>query len=330
MSFKDGKIAELTVKIANLPTVIRGKADWLKAQFDAGPEQLRVAHNQLIDDLQDVTAAGSLGATVPEGLPENTPQTVQGVLDAVQGGASAALAQHTARADNPHGVTAAQAGAYTKEETDAAIAQRVVEIGAADMTQAVYDPTGQRRDLFAAIDGARAGLQAQLDTLAAANAALGAEVQIFEATLLADGWQAQPAEDGGDETEEGGGEAAAAQAEGETGGGEGSGEATTPAVTVYTQTVTCPGLLAAYDLEAPQVPTTGVQATDAALKEGLDALCEAGNSGETLNGQLSWTCYGSHPTVDLPLRLRRAAAKSAPDAGGEPETPAGPGGEQEV
>lgn len=157
-----------------------------------------------------------------------------------------------------------------------------------------------------------------------------AESGLFACTLLADGWQAQPAEGGGDETEESGGEAAAAQAEGETGGGEGSGEATTPAVTVYTQTVTCPGLLAAYDVEAPQVPTTGVQATDAALKEGLDALCEAGNSGETLDGQLSWTCYGSHPTVDLPLRLRRAAAKSAPDAGGEPETPAGPGGgEQE-
>lgn len=327
MGFKRISEAEMAGKgnlgRADTPGVSAGEMQRILDELPR--EVLAPALNELAGQLEAPAAAGSLGATVPEGLPENTPQTVQGALNALRELTGA----HAARADNPHGVTAAQAGAYTKEETDAAISQRVVEIGAADMTQAVYDPTGQRRDLFAAIDGARAGLQTQLDTLAAANAALGAEVQVFACTLLADGWQAQPAEGGG-ETEEGG-EAAAAQAEGETGGDEGSGETEPPAVTVYTQTVACPGLLAAYDLEAPQVPTTGVQATDAALKEGLDALCEAGNSGETLDGQLSWTCYGSHPTVDLPLRLRRAAAKSAPDTGGEPETPAGPGGgEQEV
>lgn len=309
-------------------------------------EVLAPALNELAGQLEAPAAAGLLGAAVPAGLPEDTPQTVQGVLDAVQGGASAALAQHTARADNPHGVTAAQAGAYTRAETDAAIAQRVVEIGASDMTQAVYDPTGQRRDVFAAIGGAKAGLQTQLDTLAAANAALaqanaalGAEVQVFACTLLADGWQQLPAEGGGETEEggsEGGGETAAAQADGETDGtgdsGGETGETEPPAVTVYTQTVPCPGLLAAYDLEAPQVPTTGVQATDAALKEGLDALCEAGNCGETLDGQLKWTCYGSHPSADLPLRLRRAAVESAPGAGGGqgPETPAGPGSGEEV
>lgn len=73
----------------------------------------------------------------------------------------------------------------------------------------------------------------------------------------------------------------------------------------YTQTVTCPGLLEAYDVEAPQVTSTGQQEQDAALKEGLDALCEAGNSGKTLDGQLRWTCYNGHPEIDLPLRLRR-------------------------
>ncbi len=190
-----------------------------------------------------------------------------------------------------------------------------------------------------------ARMQGQLSQDAAGNLqlqvdALGAEVQLFACTLLADGWQPLPAEGGGaaggGETEESGGEAggetAAAQAGDDTGGSEGGGETEPPAVTVYTQTVPCPGLLAAYDLEAPQVPTTGVQATDAALKEGLDALCEAGNCGETLDGQLKWTCYGSHPTVDLPLRLRRAMVESAPDAGGGqgPETPAGPGSGEEV
>ncbi len=123
------------------------------------------------------------------------------------------------------------------------------------------------------------------------------EVHIFSCTLLADGWATRPAADGGG----------------------------------YAQTVDCPGLLAAYDLEAPQTPATGVKATDAALKEGLDVLCEAGNAGETLDGQLKWICYNTPPTVDLPLRLRRAAVDSTPEAGGgeqEPENPAGPDGEE--
>ena len=332
MGFKRISEAEMAGKgnlgRADTPGVSAGEMQRILDELPR--EVLAPALNELAGQLEAPAAAGLLGAAVPAGLPESTPQTVQGVLDAVQGGASAALAQHTARTDNPHEVTAAQAGAYTRAETDAAIAQRVVEIGASDMTQAVYDPTGQRRDVFAEIGGAKAGLQTQLDTLAAANAALGAEVQVFACTLLADGWQPLPAEGGGGAAS--GGETAAAQAGDDTGGSEGGGETEPPAVTVYTQTVPCPGLLAAYDLEAPQVPTTGVQATDAALKEGLDALCEAGNCGETLDGQLKWTCYGSHPTVDLPLRLRRAMVESAPDAGGGqgPETPAGPGSGEEV
>lgn len=254
-------------------------------------EVLAPALNELAGQLEAPAAAGLLGATPPEGLPESTPQTVQGALDALRGFAGA----HAARADNPHGVTAAQTGAYTKAETDAAIGQKVTEIGAGDMAQTVYDPTGQHRDVFAAVDGAKAGLQTQLNALAAANtaleeasaaleeanAALGAKVQVFACTLLAGGWTASG--------------------------------------TVYTQTVTCPGLLAAYDLEAPQVPSTGVKATDTALKDGLDVLCAAGNCGVTLDGQLKWTCYGSRPTVDLPLRLRRAVVGGTQNAGGSEE-----------
>lgn len=117
-------------------------------------------------------------------------------------------------------------------------------------------------------------LQNQVDALAA-------DVRVFTATLLADGWVEETPQ-----TPE---------------------ESATPAVAVYTQTAPCAGLLAAYDLEAPQVESTGEYAADLARKEALDALCEAGNFGETLDGQLRWICYGGHPTVDLPLRLRRAA-----------------------
>ena len=81
-------------------------------------------------------------------------------------------------------------------------------------------------------------LQTQVDTLSgevqeqrAADAALAGEVQVFGCILPADGWTLEAEE--GDE----------AAADG-------------PAV--YTQTATCPGLLAAYDLEAPQVPVVGV------------------------------------------------------------------------
>lgn len=123
---------------------------------------------------------------------------------------------------------------------------------------------------------------------------LASDVKIFACTLLADGWE-----------------------EIETGSG------------VWVQTAACPGLLAAYDLEAPQVPVTGVRETDAALKEGLDALCEAGNSGETLDGALRWTCYGSCPAVDLPLRLRRAVLGMDTGTGGSGTEESGPapGGE---
>lgn len=250
-------------------------------------EVLAPAINELAGQLEAETAAAMLGAAVPgEGaLPEDTPGSVQGVLEAVLAKEQA----HEADSANPHGVTAAQVGAYSKEETDEAIAQKVVEIGAADMTRAVYDPSGRATDIFAVTDA----LAGQLTAQAAAQAE---QVRVFAATLLADGWVEEP------QTPEGGGDA------------EPAAEGTEAAPIVYTQTVPCAGLLAAYDLEAPQVESTGEYAADLARKEALDALCEAGNFGETLDGQLRWICYGGHPTVDLPLRLRRAVA---PEAGGD-------------
>lgn len=105
--------------------------------LDELPREVIVpAFNRLAEQLEAVDAAASLGARPPEGLPEDTPATAQGVLEAMQAGA----AEHAARTDNPHAVTAAQTGAYTKAETEEAIGRRVVEIGAGDMAQAVYDP----------------------------------------------------------------------------------------------------------------------------------------------------------------------------------------------
>ena len=122
--------------------------------LDELPREVIVpAFNRLAEQLEAENAASALGASVPGSLPEGTPATVQGVLEAALQKSEA----HHKRTDNPHAVTAAQTGAYTKEETEAAIGQRVVEIGAGDMARAIYDPAGEKRDVFAAIREAVSG-----------------------------------------------------------------------------------------------------------------------------------------------------------------------------
>ena len=122
--------------------------------LDELPREVIVpAFNRLAEQLEAENAASALGASVPGSLPESTPATVQGVLEAALQKSEA----HHKRTDNPHAVTAAQTGAYTKEETEAAIGQRVVEIGAGDMARAIYDPAGEKRDVFAAIREAVSG-----------------------------------------------------------------------------------------------------------------------------------------------------------------------------
>lgn len=101
------------------------------------------AFNALIDALADKTSAATLGITAPTGI---VGSTVQEVVNALLAYVNA----HKNDQENPHAVTAAQVDAYTKKQTDDAISKKVVEIGAGDMTQAVYDPTGQRKDIFAA------------------------------------------------------------------------------------------------------------------------------------------------------------------------------------
>ena len=101
------------------------------------------AFNALIDALADKTSAATLGITAPVGIAGSTVQEVVNALLAY-------VNVHKNDQENPHAVTAAQVDAYTKKQTDDAISKKVVEIGAGDMTQAVYDPTGQRKDIFAA------------------------------------------------------------------------------------------------------------------------------------------------------------------------------------
>lgn len=88
--------------------------------------------NRLADELEAATGAANIGMQRPAGIAEDTPAHVQGIA-----------AAHIENRSNPHGVSAAQVGAYTKQETDAAISNRVTEIGAGDMAQAVYATNGK-------------------------------------------------------------------------------------------------------------------------------------------------------------------------------------------
>lgn len=103
----------------------------MQAKFEQTAREVIVPKfNQLVDDLSNPSAASQIGTNGKN-------RTVQGHIDNME---------------NPHNVTAAQVGAYTKSQTDAAISDRISQIGSADMTQAMYDPTGRQRDIFAYAD----------------------------------------------------------------------------------------------------------------------------------------------------------------------------------
>lgn len=120
----------------------------MKAKFEeTSKELLAPKYNELAEQLEAETAAGSMGAQVPEGLPEATEKTVQAVLLALM----IYVQAHEGKQDNPHKVTAAQAGAYTKQETDQAIEDKVVEIGAGDMQMSTYDPEHLKKPIYQAI-----------------------------------------------------------------------------------------------------------------------------------------------------------------------------------
>lgn len=215
------------------------------------------AVNRLVDELGATTAAGNIGAVVPDGL--SAEPTVQDVVSAIHEAANSGkdevagdLEQHKSNTSNPHAVTAAQTGAYTKEETEAAIDAKVVQIGAADMAKSVYDPTHQERDIFSAISVVQAAAQA-------------ATSRTYTAVLPASGW-------------------------------------TGSASAGYTQTVSCEGMTADVVTLPPAIQPTGVRETDIAQREALGYISMV----ETLEGQVTVTCWEDKPTVDLTVYLVEA------------------------
>lgn len=101
--------------VIGLPDIPGLSTEEMQRRFDEiALEVLRPAVDRLMDELEAAAGAGGIGAVTPEGLPEGTAATVQGVLDAL----------------------------------NAAIDAKVQALGAGDMAQSVYDPLGKKTDVF--------------------------------------------------------------------------------------------------------------------------------------------------------------------------------------
>lgn len=125
MSLQDKKLLRFDQDYTTLPNRINNRADWLKQYFNGRTAQLAEHLNALIDWLGNSSgsdvAANSIGALNADG-------------------GSTTVGAHTSSSANPHKVTAAQVGAYSKSETDQLIADVQLAAGAGDMVSNVYDP----------------------------------------------------------------------------------------------------------------------------------------------------------------------------------------------
>lgn len=80
----------------------------------------------------------------------------------------------------------------------------------------------------------------------------------------------------------------------------------------YTQTVDCEGITQNTFLSSPSIKPTGDSTQDDALLENLALL----RYGETLNGQIKYTCYEGKPTIDLTVYFQSLAAVEGDQSGG--------------
>lgn len=243
--------------------------------LDEIPREVIVpAVNKLADQLEDANAAAQLGACLPGEpgeLPQTTAPTVQDVMQALLQYAR----NHKAEKNNPHKVTASQVGAYTKEEAQQAINERVYQIGSSDMTKAEY--AGSAPGVVKNADNAAYAHAAQdaehLGGYAPQYYASSGQVKVFAATFLLNAWQ--------------------------------------KIGSTWSQTVSCAGIKAAYSTSPIWIQKTGVQSTDETLQDALNQL----NDGrmETLDGQLKATLYAPPPSCDIQIFMRRADPSGAED-----------------
>lgn len=240
--------------------------DAMKAKFEeTAKELLAPKYNKLADQMESETASESLGAKVPEGLPEETEKTVQAVLLALM----LYVQAHEKNRENPHVVTAEQVGAYSKEQTDKAINDKVVAIGAGDMAMSVYDPDMLRKPIYPAIEEAVQNVENVIYKAIAANSPR------YMAIYTLDGW----------------GEADAEAMV--------NGYAYKQEVTLSALDDNAPKVTAASEF-LPQMgtPKTGIAATDELLRVALNII----SAGVTTAGAGTvTTLVREKPTTDIPV-----------------------------
>lgn len=130
MALKDSKITQGEVSSLHVQAAADsydGDADENKAIFDRLPEKIAEKHNLLIDRLTEH------GRPVQSEDIQQIKVDADGDVKVFAGGrwkpvAAAALRKKADKADT-----------YTKKETDRAINEKVVQIGAGDMAKSVYD-----------------------------------------------------------------------------------------------------------------------------------------------------------------------------------------------
>lgn len=168
--------------------------DAMKAKFEETAKKLIAPKfNKLAEQLEAETGAGSIGAQIPDGLPEDTAKTVQAVLIALM----IYVQTHEEKQDNPHNVNAEQVGAYTKAQTDKVIDEKVVEIGAGDMSMSVYDPGAKRLPIYTEIENAERRMEEKngqkmetslYDPQGKNQDIFAYGTHLYKATFLLDGW----------------------------------------------------------------------------------------------------------------------------------------------
>lgn len=253
----------------------------MKAKFEQTAKKLIAPKfNKLAEQLEAETGAGSIGAQIPDGLPEDTAKTVQEVLIALM----IYVQAHEEKQDNPHNVNAEQVGAYTKAQTDKAIGDKVVEIGAGDMSMSVYDPGMLKKPIYPAIAEAIEALkQLVLDKEhydpRGKNKDIFAEISanapMYTALYTLDGW-AEADEDA-----------------------KGKGYNFTQTVTLTPDDPDAPTVTADSKF-LPQIgtPKTGVADTDSLLQEALNVI----NDGVSTTGAGTiTTLVKEKPTTDIPV-----------------------------
>lgn len=254
--------------------------DAMKEKFEETAKQLLAPkHNTLVEQLEAETAAASLGAAVPTGLSGQTAKTVQAVLAALM----AYIQAHEQKDDNPHDVTAAQTGAYTKAETDRAINAKITQIGAGDMAKATYDPQNKATDVYAYADTAAGGKMAKAtydpqnknkDIFKTINAVAAK----YEATLPYSGWASSTTSE-------------------QQQGYPYAQEATLTALTPGAPTVT-----AASEFLSPcSRDPVGVPATDEVLDEAMNLINSKGVTSSVDGGKIR-TIIQEKPTADVTLQ----------------------------